>query len=261
MRILVTFAVEAEFAPWREARRFRKEGFARGGPDRGSEAVYRGEFERSTVAVGITGIGWRGLPAGLQHLLVEKPEVWISSGLAGALRESARPGEVIAPRTLLSGAANGPEADRLDVDAGLHGLALRCGASEADFLLTTDQVLTRASEKKAQAPRASLVDMESFAAVQEAKRRGARSVVIRAVSDSAHEDLPIDFNRTLTGRSQVSVARVLVELAKNPWAMPSMIRFGMQSRRAADSLAGFLDRYVECLANSESRTASEVAAR
>jgi nucleoside phosphorylase len=261
MRILVTFAVEAEFAPWREARRFRKEAFARDGPSRSSPCVYRGEFEGAAVDVGFTGIGWRGVPQGFERLLAEKPEVWISSGLAGALRESARPGEVIAPRALLSGAESGPGANRLDVDPELYGLALRCGASEADCLLTTDQVLTRASEKKAQAPRASLVDMESFAIVKEAKRCGARSVVVRAISDSAHEDLPIDFNRTLTSRNQVSVRRVLVELAKHPWAMPSMIRFGMRSRWAAESLAGFLDRYVRCLANNESRTASEVAAR
>ena len=259
--MLITFAVEAEFAPWREARHFRKEEVARHDGAGGPDAVYRRDFDGASVGVAFTGIGWRGLPPGLRQLIGKKPEVWISSGLAGALRESARPGDVIAPRALLSRMpSSGPGSERLEVDRELHGLALRCGAKDADCLLTADRVLTRASEKKTEAQRASLVDMESFPIAREAKLCQARSVVIRAISDSAHEDLPVDFNRTLTGRHEVSVGRVLFELARNPLAMPSMIRFGRQSRRAAESLGAFLERYVQSLAASEARTAAEVAA-
>lgn len=254
MRVLVTFAVQAEFAPWREARRFRK------ASGEGPDTVFRAEVCGSTVDVGFTGIGWRGLPPGVGRLAAARPEAWISSGLAGALSDSARPGEVFAPRAVVSEAAEGGEAEQVEVDRELHALALGCGARDADRLLTAGRVLTRASEKKARAARASLVDMESFAVVGEARRLGAPSVVIRAVSDSAEEDLPVDFNRTLGGRGGVSVGRVLFELAKNPRATPAMIRFGRQSRLAAESLAAFLDRYVESLA-AKPLAAAEVAAR
>ena len=35
------------------------------------------------------------------------------------------------------------------------------------------------------------------------------------------------------------------------WAVPSLIRFGRQSRMAAEKLAGFLDRYVSRLATTD----------
>jgi hypothetical protein len=92
------------------------------------------------------------------------------------------------------------------------------------------------------------VDMESFEIVKEALAWGARSVVVRAISDSAAEDLPIDFNRTLTKDKQVSVAKVFVELLRNPFALPGLLRFGKQSRQAAERLANFLDAYVQQIA-------------
>ncbi len=49
--------------------------------------------------------------------------------------------------------------------------------------------------------------MESFEIVKEAVAWGARCVVIRAISDSAKEELPIDFNLTLSGEKQVSVGK------------------------------------------------------
>jgi hypothetical protein len=83
--------------------------------------------------------------------------------------------------------------------------------------------------------------------VKQAKAWGARAVVLRAISDLAEEDLPIDFNRTISKENQISVAKVMVELAKNPFALPGLLRFGRQSRYAAQRLATFLDGYVQAL--------------
>jgi hypothetical protein len=90
--------------------------------------------------------------------------------------------------------------------------------------------------------------MESFDIVKEAAAWGARSAVVRAISDSAQEDLPINFNLTLSDKHRVSVIKVVGELVKNPFALPALLRFGRQSRRAADRLAEFLDEYVQTVA-------------
>ena len=74
-------------------------------------------------------------------------------------------------------------------------------------------------------------------------------MVVRAVSDSAKEDLPIDFSLTLSKRNEISVAKVVVQLLKNPLALPALVRFGNQSRQAAERLARFLDGYVLVLGN------------
>jgi hypothetical protein len=86
--------------------------------------------------------------------------------------------------------------------------------------------------------------MESFEIVREAVAWGAKGVVIRAISDAATQDLPINFNLTLSAKNEVSIGKVLLELLKNPLALPGLIRFGQQSRRAGARLAAFLEAYV-----------------
>jgi adenosylhomocysteine nucleosidase len=106
------------------------------------------------------------------------------------------------------------------------------------------------------------VDMESFEIVKQALAWGARCVVVRAISDGANEDLPIDFNRILSAGNRPSVGKALVQLAKNPLALFSLIRFGRQSQRAAAGLASFLDGYCEALgAGTLQQKAEQVAAR
>jgi hypothetical protein len=91
---------------------------------------------------------------------------------------------------------------------------------------------------------------------------GARGVVIRAVSDAATEDMPINFNLTLSEKKEVSLSKVLVQLLKNPLALPALIRFGAQSKRAGALLATFLESYLQDLAGREiAKRVSETAAR
>jgi hypothetical protein len=103
--------------------------------------------------------------------------------------------------------------------------------------------------------------MESFDIVKEALAWGARSVVIRAISDSATEDLPINFNLTLAENNQVSLTKVMIQVAQNPLALPSLIRFGRQSQRAGALLATFLESYLQALSHipTPARTNEAVA--
>jgi len=190
-------------------------------------------------------------------------DVCVSSGLAGALCDTLSVGDVIAPKELIVELKHaGQGAERLEVDSELLQLALGRGAKNANCLFTTDEILVKASQKKSCASRAQSVDMESFEIVKAASAWGARSVVIRAISDAATEDLPINFNLTLSERKEVSLSKVLMQLAKNPLALPALIRFGKQSKRAGVLLAEFLESYLKALAGVESRKqVSETAAR
>src|ERR1700676_4848447 len=126
---------------------------------------------------------------------------------------------------------------------------------------TTDEILVKASQKKSCASRAQSVDMESFEIVKAASAWGARGVVIRAISDAATEDLPINFNLTLSEKKEVSLSKVLMQLAKNPLALPSLIRFGKQSQRAGALLAAFLENYLQDLAGrKDAKSMTEAAA-
>jgi nucleoside phosphorylase len=247
MRVLVTFAVEAEFAAWRKLRAFNL-------LDYQGLKLWRTRIDETELTVLVTGVGAQAAVQAMDLMMrmADKEQhfdVCISSGLAGALCETLGVGDVIAPKELLADLeyADGG-LDRIAVDDELRQLALQHGAKNANCLFTTDQILVKASQKKSCASRAQSVDMESFEIVKEALAWGAKGVVIRAISDAATEDMPINFNLTLSKKNEVSLGKVMLELLKNPLALPALIRFGKQSREAGTRLAGFLENYLQQLA-------------
>lgn len=260
MRVLVTFAVEAEFAAWRKRRAFNM-------LDYEGLKLWKTKVGAAEVTVLITGVGAQAAAQSMDLMLrmADKDlyfDVVLSSGLAGALCDTLNVGDIVAPRELLAELQHADvNSERLAVDAELRNLALEHGAKSANCLFTTDQILVKASQKKSCASRAQSVDMESFEIVKQALAWGARSVVIRSISDSATEDLPINFNLTLSNKREVSIAKVFLQLLKNPFALPALIRFGQQSRRAGELLAAFLENYLQGLADRRiERRANEVAA-
>jgi adenosylhomocysteine nucleosidase len=261
MRILVTFAVDSEFAPWRKLRKFRFIDFD-------GLRLWRSDTRDKEITALVTGVGTPSAAQAMDLMMRladqnQHFDICISSGLAGALRESLSPGDIIAPQLLISENSHAnSQSEQLSVDPELRRQALAEGAKAADCLLTVDRVLVKQSQKRTCSSRAQSVDMESFEIVKEACAWGARSVVVRAISDSAREDLPINFNLTFSKNHQVSITKVILQLAKNPLALPSLVRFGRQSRKAATLLALFLDGYVESLkSNGAKSRANEVAAQ
>lgn len=246
MRVLVTFAVDAELAPWRKLRKFHS-------IDYHGLRLWKANAHEIEITAAVTGMGGQSaaLAMDLMMRMADQNqyfEVCISSGLAGALQDGIAPGDIIAPQRIISEKRHADLAsDQLEVDPELHKRAVEGGAICSNCLFSTDQVLVKASQKKSCSSRAQSVDMESFEIVKQALAWGARSVVVRAISDSAGEDLPIDFNMTISATNQVSVSRVIWQLAKNPFALPSLIRFAKQSQKAAETLARFLDAYVQKL--------------
>lgn len=260
MRVLVTFAVEAEFAAWRRLRGFNL-------VDYQGLKLWKSKVGESEVTVLITGVGAQAAAQAMDLMMrmADKDQyfdVVLSSGLAGAVCDTLHVGDIIAPKELIAELQYSDAAfERLFADGKLRQVALQQGAKDANCLYTTDQILVKARQKKACASRAQSVDMESFEIVKQAAAWGARSVVIRSISDSASEDLPINFNLTLSKKREVSLARVLLQLLKNPFALPALIRFGKQSRRAGELLAAFLESYLQGLSGQGiEKRASEVAA-
>jgi adenosylhomocysteine nucleosidase len=261
MKVLVTFAVEAEFAAWRKLRAFNL-------IDYQGLKLRRTVVGRAEVTVLITGVGAQAAAQAMDLMMrmADKDQyfdVCVSSGLAGALCDTLGVGDIIAPKEVIVELKHADLRDeRLEVDAELRQLALGQGAKNANCLFTTDEILVKASQKKSCASRAQSVDMESFEIVKAASAWGARSVVIRAISDAATEDLPINFNLTLSAQNEVSLPKVLMQLAKNPLALPSLIRFGRQSKQAAALLAAFLENYLlDLTGHEDAKRVSEAAMR
>jgi hypothetical protein len=109
---------------------------------------------------------------------------------------------------------------------------------------------------------ADAVEMESFEVLAEAFAWMNEGIAVRAVSDTADEDLPLDFDQVVTNEGELSMTRLAGQIVRQPSAIPGLIRLGKRSGEAAKRLADFLDAYVAALAGKPLAVASkEVSAR
>jgi adenosylhomocysteine nucleosidase len=241
MKILVTFALETEFAPWRALRKFRTGKW-------GEADVYSAEVGYAEVGVVVTGAGPRQAHLQAAKVLGNDPEsinLCVSSGMAGALKPAYQVGQVLAARAVrteaeLTDASSNPVTS----SAPLLSFAAECGATVVDRFYSAERVVGRAEEKRHLGEHSDAVEMESFEILLESAAYGIPAIAIRAVSDTVNDDLPLDMNRIFTDEGQVSIPRVLGQVALHPGAVPDLVRLGQNSKAAAESLARFLDKYI-----------------
>lgn len=249
MRFLVTFALANEFAPWKSTARFEET------KDAPLPDVFLGEVRGAEVTALVTGVGAvRAGKAAAKILRTgERYDAVISSGLAGSLRDSLGVQEVVAARSVSCEPLQ-PEArgGNLECSRALVEFAEACGAKLAEKFYTAGHVVGSAEEKKSLSQKADVVEMESFDVLLAAKEEGVPAVAIRGISDGADEDLPLDMGEVLDAEGRVSITRVLGRAALRPQSLPGLVRLGQQSRRAAEELASFLDRYVGHIAEKMS---------
>ena len=196
----------------------------------------------------LTGVGGRRAWAEATKVIWDgNVDVCISSGFAGALRRGHRPGDVLAAKEVH--ATN--RKKMIPSDSALLGLARACGAKVVDAFYGVDRVLIRSSEKSELGAKADAVEMESGDIMLEAVAFGARVIAIRAISDAVEEDLPLDFNRVTSESGEVKVTKILAQAAAHLGSIPKLIRFGWQSRKAAEKLAIVLDACIQNLSTMD----------
>lgn len=120
-------------------------------------------------------------------------------------------------------------------------------ASDAPFvrgeMLSADRVAVTAAEKRALRNRtgAIAVDMEAAAVQSKAAEWGVRFMCIRVVSDTAADDMPLDFNRFRNADGNFSRTRIALAAMARPFsAMPGLMELDRNCRRASRSLGDFL---------------------
>lgn len=234
MRILVTFAVEAEFAPWRKLRNLAKR-------ELDGYTLHETQIGRATVQFVVTGMGKENARKGTQVGLSSPQTICIASGFAGALNASYKVGDVVAASAVQElGKSKTLECSRNLAMAALENKALR-----ARLFLTTDAVIGTAEEKKKLSPFADAVDMESFATLSVAQEKSVPAVVIRVISDVFDQDMPADIDTTVDEFGRVKIGGVVKHLATHPLQLPALIRLGRQTRTAAEALAHFLEAFIK----------------
>ena len=257
MRVLVTFAVDAEFAPWRKLRNCEARTID-------GISVFQAKVGRATVDFVITGIGVKNAERVTRIILSEEYAFCIAAGFAGALREEHRIGNVLTAESVqLLG-----KSKTLRCGPGLVKNARLDGASIAKMFLTSDHIVRTVEEKAQLAPFADAADMESFGVLTAAHAVGRPTVAIRVISDRFDQDIPVDIEMTVDEkRGTIRIGGVLHYLGKHPLQIPALIRLGRNSKTAAEALANFLEAYIKRISLlthgwfPEGENLEEVAAR
>ena len=239
MRILVTFAVEAELAPWRKLRDLEQSVVS-------GANIFRAQIGRAQVDFALTGMGVENAFRVSEKLFQEPYQCCVTSGFAGSLRDAHSVGTVLVAdfvqelgktRTLACG-RNLVEAARND------------GASRVKMFLTTDHVIRTVEEKKQLAPFADAVEMESFGVLSAAAAHKVSTVAIRVISDSLGSDMPAIVDTALDERGRLRLGNVARYVASHPLQIPALFRLGRDSKTAAEALAHFLEAFIKKLSFS-----------
>ena len=148
----------------------------------------------------------------------------ISTGFCGALDPSLRVGDIV-----VSASASCPATG--------HGYTPILGE-----IASSDRVVVTAAEKQALRARtgAVAVEMEAAAVAHQASLWGVPFYCIRAVSDTAQEDLPLDFNLYRDAEGRFRRAGIAVAAMTRPLtAIPALLRLNRNCYAAADALGDF----------------------
>lgn len=236
MKVLVTFAVEAEFAPWRRLRNLHEIRMD-------AISVYQAQIGRAQVDFVITGMGMENSHRVSDALLDLPYQLCITAGFAGALSDKHSVGEILVAEAVQELG----KSKTLPCSRNLVHAARDDGAKLVKMFLTSNQVVSTSAEKKQLAPFADAVEMESFAIVSAAHRHRRAVVAIRVISDSVRHDVPASVNTMVDANGQVRIGGVVRYIARHPLQLPALIRLGRDSRTSAEALAHYLEAFIKKL--------------
>jgi adenosylhomocysteine nucleosidase len=189
--------------------------------------------------------GVRAERAGREAIAAFRPAAVIGAGVAGGLSEELAPGEIVVSVRVLDAAEEAPPPDPALVARALELPGLRAGT-----LLTVVRPALSVSQKAALLARAEAaspagtaeaathgaagtasVDMESAAWARACAAAGVPYVILRAISDTADEDLPRYLALCMDKEGGIRRAAVARGAVLHPSAVPALLRM---RRRVGD---------------------------
>ena len=184
--------------------------------------------EHATVL--ITGIGRKNAEKSLRDFLaLNSPKRVFTCGFAGGLDPEL---------------ANGAVLFATD-DAQLREELLGAGARLAKFF-SAGRIATSVAEKRElhRTTGADAVEMESEAIHAVCRERRVPCATVRVISDTAHEDLPLDFNLLSRPDSSLDYGKLAWAIAKSPGKISALLRLQKNCRIAAERLAEVLAKVI-----------------
>jgi nucleoside phosphorylase len=227
MSTLICFALKEEAAPFRK--------IAADKPD---------------VAIIVTGVGRKNAEKSLREFLAtHSPELVLTCGFAGGLNPDLHLGDVvfeIVPRSSRGDEAQIKIGNQSEPPyVGCYDKLAAAGAKPAKFFCA-DRITTTVAEKKKLRVEtgADAVEMESEAIQAFCRERGIPCATVRVISDTANEDLPLDFNRLSKPDMNLDYGKLAWAIARSPGKIGALLKLQKQTRFAAERLADILGKII-----------------
>ena len=193
-----------------------------------------GPFQKScgpSVPVFFTGIGRANADkAAKEYLANHAPKLLLTCGFAGGLDPALKIGDVIF------------ETD----NAPVHAKLTTAGAKPVK-IFCADRIAVTAREKKQlrEQTGADAAEMESAAVQAVCREQGIACATVRVISDTADDDLPLDFNQFLTADKKLEMSKLMMAVASKPWKMGAMMELQKNTKLAAQRLGEVLKKIIE----------------
>ena len=187
---------------------------------------------RASVRVLVTGMGARNAERIVREALPAfRPASVFTCGFAGALRTEWRVGDVLFDQVTTS-----DDCARKLIAAGAKAAAFH---SSARVAITGAEKSALRTESGADA-----VEMESGVIQRVCAEAKVPCTTVRAISDRATDDLPLDFNALMARDQNLSYARLSLALLRKPRAVAGLIQLARHSALAAQALARVLQQII-----------------
>lgn len=217
--------------------------------------LYRFDLGGKKIALIRSGMGV-GHAATASRVLIEAvaPEVIISFGFGGALREGLHVGDLVLAEQLMS--CNGCEISRVVQPS--HRLLEQLQYLVQDpsniavyrgTFITTRKILgKRLVEGLLPGDYSNpVLEMESAAIAEVAAEAHIPFAAVRAISDAADEELEFSLDEFTDDEMNIRISRVLLSVAKKPWIIPQLLRLASNTSKAGKRLADGMEVVISGL--------------
>jgi adenosylhomocysteine nucleosidase len=232
MHSLVCFALKEEAAPFRKI-----------AADIG---LHRGHH----VSILLTGIGRQNAEKSVRSFLNScSPELVLTCGFAGGLNPDLKLGDVVFEIEPVSGRSRGDETQiekNLETPHVVSYEQLVAAGAKPAKIFCADRIATTVAEKKKLRAEtcADAVEMESAAIHAICRERNIPCATVRVISDTASEDLPLDFNALAKPDKNLDFGKLFLAIAKSPGKIGALMALQKKTRFAADQLADVLEKII-----------------
>ncbi len=237
--------------------------------DTGLRGAVSGAIAGRPVLIAVSGIGPQAARAAAEACVDLARQgrcrrvVWI--GIAGALSPGLKVGDLVVATSVTSAqnrhcvrpplrglrhwvrrpSGRHPDPDAtpkpIALDRDLATTAAASGCAEAVVVTTPTPVVTADERRRlwrlVGSPDRAAVDMESYEAARVFDAAGLPFAVLRAISDTAEDDMPVALTDAVTAEGGISIPRLALAVLRRPHAAVPLAAVRFRAARFAAALA------------------------